>query len=184
MDRGYKKIFWGIIFLSFHINLGSIKIIPSFIAWIIVLGGINALANEYKLQDFTQAIRYTNAIIVLTLIFDLVGILGIVDLGNLSIFNLSIVIIMTLELIILSKILDGSISFLKALGQEDKALGLVDSKNKYIKLYSLAIIMTSIGISLNIWIVMLVFGAIFSLIIRIYYLGLINNLRKEAKLLG
>ena len=180
MDKGYKNIFWGIIFLSFHINLGSLKIIPSFIAWIIVLRGINALANEYKSRDFTEAIRYTNAIIVLTLIFDLVGFLGVVDLGNLPIFNFSIVVLMTLELIILSKVLDGSLGLLKDLDQDEKALDLVESKNKYIKLYSLTIIITSIAITLNIWIAMLMFGAIFSLMIRIYYLVIINNLKKGS----
>ena len=49
MTTGYNKIFWGFIFLIFHINLGSIKLLPDFISYIIIYFGIKELLEEYKL---------------------------------------------------------------------------------------------------------------------------------------
>lgn len=55
MTTGYNKIFWGFIFLTFHINLGSIKLLPDFISYTVIYFGIQELKEEYKLDSLKQA---------------------------------------------------------------------------------------------------------------------------------
>ena len=37
MMKGYKKIFWGMFLSIFHVNLGYIRILPPFIAYLVVV---------------------------------------------------------------------------------------------------------------------------------------------------
>lgn len=37
MMKGYKKIFWGMFLSIFHVNLGYIRILPQFIAYLVVV---------------------------------------------------------------------------------------------------------------------------------------------------
>ena len=37
MMKGYKKIFWGMYLSIFHVNLGCIRILPQFIAYLVVV---------------------------------------------------------------------------------------------------------------------------------------------------
>lgn len=51
MNNGYKKIFWGFVFATFHINLGAIQIVPTFIGYIIIYLGIEKIAKDYNLKE-------------------------------------------------------------------------------------------------------------------------------------
>lgn len=74
MNSGLRKIFWGIFFISFHIYLGSIPIIPSFVGWIIILQGLTQLENF--LSKKSLILKFVGiAIIFLALISDFAAIL-------------------------------------------------------------------------------------------------------------
>lgn len=42
-----NKIFWGLIFLFFNINLGNINILPTFLGYILIFLGLNELGGKY-----------------------------------------------------------------------------------------------------------------------------------------
>lgn len=46
---GYNRLFWGIIFITFHINLGNISIPPSFIGYILIYSGLNILESQQQI---------------------------------------------------------------------------------------------------------------------------------------
>lgn len=46
-NKGYRLIFWGFFLLFFHVNLGSVQLIPSFLAfWILERGILTVLLAE------------------------------------------------------------------------------------------------------------------------------------------
>lgn len=48
MSSGYRKIFWGILLLLFHINLGPIQLLPNFIGYLLISSGIGSF---HKCRD-------------------------------------------------------------------------------------------------------------------------------------
>ncbi len=55
MFSGYRLIFWGIFFISFHINLGNLQLLPNFIGWAMIAGGVGRLRNRQPSESFHKA---------------------------------------------------------------------------------------------------------------------------------
>lgn len=53
MHEGFNRIFWGLCFVTFHINLGGFEglPLPAFAAYLMVRSGIKQLINEPKLTE-------------------------------------------------------------------------------------------------------------------------------------
>ena len=49
--KGYKRLFWGMVFISFNINIGFINILPGFIGYISIYSGLCILSSQYKLYE-------------------------------------------------------------------------------------------------------------------------------------
>ena len=49
--KGYKRLFWGMIFISFNINLGFINVMPAFLGYILIYSGLCALSSQHKLYQ-------------------------------------------------------------------------------------------------------------------------------------
>ena len=63
--KGYKLLFWGMIFLTFNINLGFINILPDFLGYILIYSGLNILSSQHKL--FIKGKIYALILILLTI---------------------------------------------------------------------------------------------------------------------
>jgi hypothetical protein len=48
---GYNKLFWGMMFIIFHINLGPISVLPSFIGYMVIYSGLNILSSQHKVYE-------------------------------------------------------------------------------------------------------------------------------------
>lgn len=46
---GYNKLFWGMIFIIFNINLGAINILPNFIGYILIYSGLDVLQEQHEI---------------------------------------------------------------------------------------------------------------------------------------
>ncbi|MDV4150986.1 hypothetical protein R0131_09065 [Clostridium sp. AL.422] len=57
MILGYKKIFWGTILTIFHLNLGTIEILPNFIGFLIISAGIKEILCKYDNQNIRMALK-------------------------------------------------------------------------------------------------------------------------------
>lgn len=44
----YNKLFWGMMFIIFDINLGTINILPNFIGYILIYAGLNSLEKQHE----------------------------------------------------------------------------------------------------------------------------------------
>lgn len=178
MDKGYHKIYWGLIFLSFHINLGPIKVIPAFVSWLIILLGVDILQKNYDSSSFKDSVIFIKILILVTVIGDLISMLQISPIYNSIIFSYLPILVMVLELIFASKVLEGSIEALRAEDKEDKALLLEYNQGYFIKLYTFAILGLILGLTLS-HKILLTLGAIYALIISIFLISIINRLKKE-----
>jgi uncharacterized membrane protein len=50
-DTGYNRLFLGMIFILFHINLGPISVLPSFVGYIFIYSGLNILSSQHKIYE-------------------------------------------------------------------------------------------------------------------------------------
>jgi len=57
MHEGFNRIFWGLCFVTFHINFGGFEglPLPAFAAYLMVWSGIKQLTNEPKLTEGKSA---------------------------------------------------------------------------------------------------------------------------------
>jgi len=68
METGFKNIVLGLILATFHINLGTLQIVPSFVGWILVAMGVNSIAKAEGNELFTKAKNISVVLILLTLL--------------------------------------------------------------------------------------------------------------------
>lgn len=64
MAAGFRTIFWGIFFITFHINFGPVAILPVFVGYIIVFRGIDLLQEGFASPNFQKA-RYMSLLLTL-----------------------------------------------------------------------------------------------------------------------
>lgn len=48
---GYNKLFWGMMFIIFNINLGPINILPDFIGYLLIYSGLSSLASQHPIYE-------------------------------------------------------------------------------------------------------------------------------------
>lgn len=72
-ESAYNKLFWGMMFIVFNINLGSINIMPNFIGYMLILSALNILAKQHRIFDKGKTPAY---ILILLSIGDIVNIEG------------------------------------------------------------------------------------------------------------
>lgn len=69
-ESGYNKLFWGIIFIIFNINIGPINIMPNFIGYLFILSGINILIHQ---NEYYERAKVPAVILAITTIRDLIN---------------------------------------------------------------------------------------------------------------
>lgn len=144
MSTGYNKIFWGFIFITFHINLGSIQILPNFIGYMIIYYGIKKLSEDYKVKSLEESSKYCSILIMMAFITLVIsfaispeGINNIYfDIIWMNVFNI-------VEIMMIYKLLDGSSEVLRV-----KDNTLYDNYNKISIYIALASIVT-VGNTIN-----------------------------------
>jgi hypothetical protein len=179
MDKGYHKIFWGLILLSFHINLGPIQIVPGFVSWIIILTGIEILQQGFESQGFNEGSRYAKILLFISIVGGLISLFGGNALNNSVLYSYLPIVTITFELLFAYKILEGSIEALKAndTDTEIKVLELENNQKVYTILHTIGVVGFTIAITFNIrWLLTII--AIYALFIRFFLMGIINSLKK------
>lgn len=63
MDQGYRKIFWGLFFVTFYLELSLIKLLPPFVGWLVILWGVGELKEQMEnssisTESFKRAIFF------------------------------------------------------------------------------------------------------------------------------
>lgn len=181
--KGYNKIFWGLIFVVFNINLGPINILPDFLGYFLISIGLSAIQNEYDHDSFKLAAIIANILGAYTLI---TSILAFVSGGSYEIFNNSIVnigftlLVSAANLVMEFNILSGTASIFKDMEKLEEAEETYKIQRNYtylciIALFFISIIFNISNISNSIIALIMV---IYYLIVRIYYISVIRRIIK------
>jgi len=88
MNSGLRRIYWGIVFITFHIYLGTLPILPTFVGWLIILQGFNKL--EIFLSKQSLGMRIIGGI---TVFLALIGDFSTIFQFDLYIFQNIIIIL-------------------------------------------------------------------------------------------
>jgi len=177
MDQGYKRIFWGVFLASFNITLGVIKIVPAFAGWMVVLSGINHIRTNYNNTAFNEAAKYNKYLIGFSLLGSLIDLIGNSTLNSSVIFSYYAVIPNIFELLMLFKIIEGSIDYLKSINEENLSLEFEEKQ----RTYTIFEIITIIGLIISLTIyndVLMTITALMAIILRIYIMTMMGKLRK------
>ena len=109
MIRGYKKVFWGIFFTAFHFNFGPIKILPNFIAILIISSGIREILIDNENDSLNMSLKLNNISAFISFITFVLPFMGIENLESNIIFNtIWFNLGSILEIIIIVKLLEGT----------------------------------------------------------------------------
>jgi len=175
MEQGYHKIFWGVFITSFNINLKFIKILPAFVGWMVVLSGIKILSESYKTDSFELAAKLSKYLIGLSLLGELISMFSVINLKRFILLDFMLIVVLILELLVVYKILEGSIEYLKA--NEIKIYPQYEgSLRNYTIFFVIATILICIGMTLNNS--AMVIGGILAFILRISVMVMMSNLKK------
>lgn len=174
----YKKIFWGLIIATFHLNISRLSILPAFVGWIIVFGGIKIIEKDLD-GSLVKKVKIASLIlIILTLILEIVNISGCTVLDYYYVFVFMPVIISFIELLVMHTVLELTINCFVKLNQ----IHMVDKYTKKDRIYiilkgiELALLLI---ISLNSEEYIVYIGIALTIGLRIYLLTIINSLSKE-----
>lgn len=179
MYGGYKKIFWGIFIATFNINIGVIKIFPSFVGFIIVLAGINSLYRETEIKAFDKARIYGAITTLMTLIGSILEFSSI-EYMDIYLFNeLWIIINSTIELMLFYKIIEGSIEYLKNNGYMIEVEENIGKLRIYIFLAVISITILSFATILNV-VYSNVIVAGLMVVVRIYLMTTFHTLKSSV----
>ncbi|HHX23618.1 MAG TPA: hypothetical protein GX723_06370 [Thermoanaerobacterales bacterium] len=176
MYQGYRRIFWGIFFLTFTINLGSLKILPSFAAYLIIHSGIKTLQNEHSshlLDRASKASVVATIISILEIVF-----VWFVDLDNQSYLAvLWMTIIILIELILIYFLLVASTDILQHYDHKELAQEYDKKMRIYISSYTLLAIVIIISYTFS-FITIMTLASIAMIILRIWLMAIVNSLKK------
>jgi len=179
MRDGYKKIFWGMFFATFHINLGPIEVLPNFVGLLIICSGIKEILKDYKYDSFEGALKYISLQVLIsfiTFIFPFIGLASLFENIVLSIiwFNIGSI----LEILGIVKLLEGSSEILaERLSFNDEAIEYRKKAEKYIFIYSIVVVLANINFIFMSNIIVAVI-AIVAIIIKIWIMFSLKKLSK------
>ncbi|MGG7057272.1 hypothetical protein ACQPUY_11540 [Clostridium nigeriense] len=144
--NGYKKVFWGMIFTTFHFNLGPIEILPDFIALLIICSGGKEILANYNNASIKIALKLFDIKVFMSFITFVLPFIGIENgfnniIVNIIWFNVGSI----LEILSIVKLLEGTSEILSEnyntyLGNKYKSKAIV-----YIYFYSVVLIVSNIN---------------------------------------
>lgn len=176
MFSGYRLIFWGIFFISFHINLGNLQLLPNFIGWAMIAGGVGRLRNRQPSENFHKASILAFIAVIYSVITFLTEFAGshALDFNPYLLFTMMFISIV--ELLTEYFIIKGSAEYLYNCGNIEFADDLAGRFRNYLIIDILLLI--AVLISFTLYSPAITIFAIFGLLLRIWFLMIIHGLKK------
>lgn len=177
MVNGYRLIFWGIFFISFHFNLGSLQILPNFIGWAMVAGGITKLGETHKSGSFKKASVLSAIAVFYSVVSLMIETAGRYTMDSSSYAVIWVLFIGVLELLTEYYLIGGSAECFYDRNDADMAGNLLGRFRSYLILDITNLILVCISYTLYLK-TLVTFCAILGMILRIWFLIMINGLKK------
>lgn len=180
MYQGYRRIFWGIFFTTFHITIGNLQILPSFIGYLVIHSGIKCVIEEFECDNLRKASNITVLATVVAIISGLLD-LGLIESFQTSEFSLVwLATVSVLELLYVYYLLSGSVELLEQYKLTEMAESYTSKIKIFIVLYSIFAIAGIVGITFD-YDVSLTFFAIAIVIIKIWLMMMISALKNAGQ---
>lgn len=205
MHEGFNRIFWGLCFVTFHINLGGFEglPLPAFAAYLMVRSGIKQLINEPKLTevempDPNQVINgptentdapptdYFKRASTLALISALIAVPRVATAfysqflaQHPLVMLLNFGLVAILDLALAYYLLTGAACLLEGQGNPERKVFYLKRLRLYLVLFSSASIIGITGLALGALESSVVFG-IAMLVLRIWFILLIHGLKPAS----
>ncbi len=177
MFDGFRIIFWGIFFVTFHINLGPIAILPAFVGYMMVSRGIDHLQAEFASGHFEKA-RRTSFCLTILGVFSFLLIWSPVQ--NSILLSYYPLLFSVLELLLVFYILEGSIERFIISDRKDRAGDYRSEQRTYSVFMTMYIIGMCIAITINegtFSFVMLILG----LFLRLWLMVMLGRLKRVSQ---
>lgn len=182
MERGYKKIFWGLFFVTFHLNLGPLQLLPPFIGWLITISGVHELTSKLQnssisTESFQRAVTVAWGLVVLTFIGSMGTLASAGELMESSIFLYYPIIVIMLEIITFFYILEGTHKVFSELSFEERK----SETQKKLRTYLVMVIPSALIMTFTLFFnhsSSMVIGIILAIIAVIYLLVFFSQLKK------
>lgn len=176
MYSGYRTIFWGYFFATFHINLGMLQILPAFVGWIMISAGIAKIANEMKTVRISRATTYASLLVVLSIVSGAFHLINPNMTNNYTYNLVATILFAVIELMTEITVMEESIDYLYRNDQKDKAESLNRSLRKYSDSLIVNTILMCIALTLLASTFLFLLGII-GVLLRIWYMRMISNLK-------
>ena len=182
MDQGYRKIFWGFIFVTFHLELGLLQLLPPFVGWMILVSGVGEITDRLRgssisAKSFKQAALYGKILAGLTLI----GTIGTLASGGTFLDAPQLlyypVIVVLLEIVTAYFILEGTYRVFVELAFEEKG----EEMKRTLRTYLVMALSSAVIITFALFFhhdVSSVIGILLGVVAIIYLLVSINHIKK------
>lgn len=182
MERGYKKIFWALFFLTFHINLGPLQILPPFVGWLILLSGLQDLTSALQnssasTESFERGRTFGRILLGLTLMGALLSLASAGEIMESPVLTFYPVVVMTLKILTFFHILEGTHNIFATLGFEELAK---ETEGK-LQGYLLMVIPSTLLIIYSLFFnhsLSMVIGALLGVVAVIYLLVFLHRIKK------
>lgn len=175
MSGGYNKIFWGLIFANFHMNLNGIELLPAFIGYIIVYLGVETIAKEYGNNNLGKSSKLCSILALMSfLVYAIQLAMSENILINIIFKIIWINVFSVIEMIMVYKLLEGSREVLES--NNYKYFKEYDRKiSIYLKGMTTSIVMSNINMIFVSGILVFI-GAVISLTLTIWILVIMRGL--------
>jgi cytochrome c biogenesis protein CcdA len=175
MFDGFRIIFWGIFFITFHINLGPIAILPVFIGYMTVSRGIDHLLDEFSSSNFMKARK-------ISFCLTLLGVFSFLLIWspdqNSIIMTYYSLLFSVLELFLVYYLLEGSIEKLEMVNGMDEARDYRSEQRTYTVFMTIFIIGMCIAITIGettLSFVVIIVG----LVLRLWLMMMLGRLKRS-----
>lgn len=175
-EKGYSNIGLGLILATFHINLGTLQIVPTFIGWILVAIGVDTLVKSdrqvlmYKSKRFSEVLVFINILMLIVTVND----------NPIRDSYLLTIIVSLVELLFIYYLLSGATEIFKAKGKIRFAIANARISRVYIIFHVMGILIMCIYWS-NYNSRMVSFLIFYMFFLRIYIIGRVYRLRKLCR---
>ncbi len=183
MEKGYKKVYWGLIVAIFNFHIGPINILPDFLGYFLISSGLSIIQDEDKHDSFKISTIIAGALTFYSLMTSILVITGGVGFFNYKILNNNIMkigstlLISALNLVMDFNILSGTKSLLMNV-EKSEAAELTDKiQRNYTYLYIIALLLISISFNISNE-VFIISVTVYLIIIRLYFVSIIRRIRK------
>lgn len=178
MYEGLTKIFWGIFFATFNLNLGPVKILPAFVGFMLISSGLNTIYLEHKDEEWKKALELSRVAVAVSLLGWVIDFFIFGTYTSFIIILLLPILLMVVELLMFYNFFRGLVKYFHSIGNIEVSESLIGSSRLYLIIFIINTAILSFTQLFN-WEGINTLLAIIFIILRISVMVIISGLKKQ-----